>query len=136
MPRPRVLVIDDEPVIANTLAIILEQAGYAARAAFSGEEGVALARDFKPQTLLTDVVMTGITGIETGIQIRSFLPKCQIWLFGGQAATRDLIQRAAHAGHVFNVLNKPFYPGDLLSHLGTVTPATSKDLEPDPAENE
>ncbi len=135
-PRPRVLVIDDDPVIANTLAIILEQSGYAARAAFSGEEGIVVARDFKPQTLITDVIMTGINGIETGIQIRSFLPRCQIWLFAGQAATRDLVQRAAHAGHVFNVLNKPIHPGELLLHLGTVASATSDNRKPGPVENE
>lgn len=135
-PRPRVLVVDDDRVIANTLALILEQSGYAAKAAFSGEEGIAVARDFKPQTVITDVIMTGITGIETGILIRSFLPECQVWLFVGQAATRDLVQRAAHAGHVFNILDKPIHPVDLLSRLKAAASATSENGQHGPLEHE
>jgi CheY-like chemotaxis protein len=116
-PRPRVLVIDDEPVIANTLAIILEQCGYDAKSAHSGEAGIAIARNFKPETLIADVVMTGMTGIEAAIQIRSMLPKCDIWLFAGQAATSELIERAARTGHKFNVLNKPVHPNEILNRI-------------------
>ncbi len=47
--KPRVLVADDEQVIANTLAIILNQAGFEARAVFSGEKAVEALDSFQPE---------------------------------------------------------------------------------------
>ena len=44
--KRRVIVVDDEPLIANTLAIILNNAGYDARAVFSGEQLVELLESF------------------------------------------------------------------------------------------
>ena len=113
----RILVVDDEPVIASTLAIILEQVGFKAKAAYSGEEAVAMAAQFKPNILISDVVMTGISGVDAGVQIKALLPGCRIMLFGGQAATRELVQRAAKDGHRFEVLNKPVHPAELLAKL-------------------
>jgi len=57
--KPRVLVADDEQVIANTLAIILNQAGFEARAVFSGEKAVESLESFQPDMLISDVIMTG-----------------------------------------------------------------------------
>ena len=89
--KPRVLVADDEQVIANTLAIILNQAGFEARAVFSGEKAVEALDSFKPDMLISDVIMTGMTGIEAAIQTRAKLPSCKVLLFSGQAATADLL---------------------------------------------
>ena len=47
--RARVLVVDDERIIASTLTAILKQEGYEAETAFSGDDAVELARDFHPQ---------------------------------------------------------------------------------------
>src|SRR5579864_2002865 len=115
--KPRVLVADDEQVIANTLAIILNQAGFEARAVFSGEKAVELLDSFQPDMLISDVIMTGMTGIEAAIIIRSKLPKCKILLFSGQAATADLLEKAREQGHEFEILAKPVHPTDLLAKL-------------------
>src|SRR5215469_13775520 len=90
--KPRVLVADDEQVIANTLAIILNQAGFEARAVYSGEKALDTLDEFQPDMLISDVIMTGMTGIEAAIITRSRLPKCKILLFSGQAATADLLE--------------------------------------------
>ena len=125
--RPKILVVDEERVIADTLALILTRSGYTARAAYSGEEGVAVARDFKPQAVITDVLMPGISGIETGIQVRSFLPDCKVWLFAGQTACREQVEQAIHAGHAFSVFNKPTEPSEILSQLSILKgPETDK----------
>jgi CheY-like chemotaxis protein len=97
--KPRVLVADDEQVIANTLAIILNQAGFDARAVFSGEKAVEAIESFQPDMLISDVIMTGMTGIEAAIITRSRLPNCKILLFSGQAATADLLEKARMQGH-------------------------------------
>ena len=115
--RPRVLVADDEQVIANTLAIILNQSGFEARAVFSGEKAVEALDNFKPDMLISDVIMTGMTGIEAAIITRRRMPNCKILLFSGQAATADLLEKARSQGHEFEILAKPVHPTDLLAKL-------------------
>lgn len=115
--KPRVLVADDEQVIANTLAIILNQAGFEAKAVYSGENALEVIDDFQPNMLISDVIMTGMTGIEAAIQVRAKLPACKILLFSGQAATADLLEKARAHGHEFEILAKPVHPTDLLAKL-------------------
>ena len=115
--KPRVLVADDEQVIANTLAIILNQAGFDARAVYSGEKAVEAIDSFQPDMLISDVIMTGMTGIEAAITIRSKLPRCKVLLFSGQASTADLLEKARAQGHEFEILAKPVHPTDLLAKL-------------------
>lgn len=115
--KPRVLVADDEQVIANTLAIILNQAGFEAKAVYSGENAVETLDEFQPNMLISDVIMTGMTGIEAAIKIRAKLPACKILLFSGQAATADLLEKARSQGHEFEILAKPVHPTDLLAKL-------------------
>ena len=116
-PKLKVLVADYEQVIANTLAIILNQAGFEARAVFSGEKAVEAIDSFRPDMLISDVIMTGMTGIEAAIIARNKLPKCKILLFSGQAATADLLEKARLQGHEFEILAKPVHPTDLLAKL-------------------
>ena len=115
--KPRVLVADDEQVIANTLAIILNQAGFEAMAVFSGEKAIEALDTFRPDMLISAVIMTGMTGIEAAIITREKLPKCKILLFSGQAATADLLEKARTQGHEFEILAKPVHPTDLLAKL-------------------
>ena len=115
--RPKVLVADDERVIADTLAIILNQAGFDAQAVYSGEKAVETARELQPNMLISDVIMQDMNGIDAAIQIRAMLPACKILLFSGQAATADLLERARKQGHDFVILAKPVHPQDLLARL-------------------
>jgi CheY-like chemotaxis protein len=104
--KPKVLVADDEQVIANTLAIILNQAGFEARAVYSGEKAIESLDTFEPDMLISDVIMTGMTGIEAAIATRAKRPNCKILLFSGQAATADLLEKARAQGHEFEILAK------------------------------
>lgn len=115
--RPRVLVVDDERVIADTLAIILNQAGFEASAVYTGNGAVDEARKIKPDLIISDVIMPDMNGIEAAIHIRDFLPGCKILLFSGQAATADLLESARAKGHEFEILAKPVHPQDLLAKL-------------------
>jgi CheY-like chemotaxis protein len=115
----KVLVADDEQTIANTLAIILHRAGFDARAVYSGEKLVEMAQSFQPDVLISDVVMSGITGIEAAIQVRAKLPSCKILLFSGQAATVNLLERTRVEGQMFEIVTKPIHPSDLLARLAS-----------------
>jgi CheY-like chemotaxis protein len=115
--RPRVLVADDESVIADTLTIILGQNGYEATAVYCGAEAVERAKTWRPDLLLADVVMPDMSGIETAIRIRALVPTCRILLLSGQAATLDLMQDARQDGHEFEIILKPIHPTQLLARL-------------------
>jgi len=116
-PKPRVLVVDDERVIADTLAIILNKAGYDASAVYSGTGAVEQAKSIRPDLLISDVMMPDMNGIDAAIKVRAALPSCKILLFSGQAATADLLETARLQGHEFEILAKPVHPQDLLAKL-------------------
>lgn len=115
--RLRVLIADDERLIADTLGLILKQAGFEAEAVYSGQKAVEAARDRCPDVFLTDVVMPGMTGIEAAIEIAGMNPACRILLLSGQAATADLLREARVRGHHFEVILKPVHPSQLLARL-------------------
>ena len=115
--KPRVLVVDDERVIADTLVIILNQAGYDASAVYSGTAAVEQAKSIKPNLVISDVIMPDMNGIDAAIKIRATVPSCKILLFSGQAATADLLENARLDGHEFEILAKPVHPQDLLAKL-------------------
>jgi DNA-binding NtrC family response regulator len=112
-----VFVVDDEPVIAQTLAIILNQAGFQAHAFNHPEKAMAARAQHTPDLLISDVVMPGMTGIELALYFRREQPGCKILLFSGQAATVALLEQARLQGHDFDLLSKPIHPADLLSKL-------------------
>jgi len=113
----KVLIVDDEPTIADTLVIILNKAGFNASAVYSGAEAVNAAKSVHPDLIISDVSMPDMNGIEAAIHIREFLPACKILLFSGQAATADLLENARARGHEFEILAKPVHPQDLLAKL-------------------
>ena len=113
----RILIVDDESVIADSLAAIFRASGFEARAVYSGERAMELAPSFEPDVLISDVVMRGMTGIEVAIYVRERFPACRVLLFSGQAATSDLILSANTRGHRFDMLTKPVHPQVLLDYL-------------------
>jgi len=115
--RPRVLVADDERLIANTLGTILTRSGFETTVVYDGQQAVDAARVWRPDILLSDVVMPALNGVEAAIQICAIIPECRVLLFSGQAGTSDLLQAARARGHNFEVLPKPIPPNELLAHL-------------------
>lgn len=115
--RPRVLIADDERLIADTLGLILRQAGFDAEIVYNGQKAVEAARSCCPDVFLADVVMPGMTGIDAAIEIAAMHPACRVLLLSGQAATSDLLRDARVRGHHFEVLLKPVHPSQLLARL-------------------
>ena len=115
--RPKVLVVDDERIIADTLAAILGKSGFAAVAAYQGLDALEIALSIRPDLLLTDVSMPGMNGIELAISVTQQVPNCRVLLFSGHASTADMLARARESGHDFAVLAKPLHPTELLAQI-------------------
>jgi DNA-binding NtrC family response regulator len=115
--NPVVFVVDDEVVIAQTLAMILNHAGFQARAFDHPEKAIAASAELTPALLISDVMMPGMSGIELAIHFRKSHPECKVLLFSGQAATSNLLENARAEGYDFDLLSKPIHPADLLAKL-------------------
>ena len=113
----RILVVDDEPLIADTIVQILNRNGFIAQAAYGGREAIDTARRINPELILSDVLMPHIDGVEAAIAIQKFLPETRIVLFSGQAATVEILARARKRGYHFELLAKPLHPTQLIKHL-------------------
>jgi CheY-like chemotaxis protein len=115
--RIRVLVVDDEPTITETLVEILNGEGFDAIAASDGNSAISSAQSFSPDVIISDVVMPGMNGVQLGIQLRKLLPKCRIILFSGQTATVDFLRDARAVGHEFEIVPKPIRPEALIAMI-------------------
>ncbi len=116
----RIFVVDDEPVIASTLTAILNMSGFSAKCFTTPLDALAALRSDKPDLLISDVAMPGISGVELAIKMRAQCPNCKILLFSGQAATADLLASARTRGHDFRLLLKPVHPAVMLSNIGAL----------------
>lgn len=116
----KVYVVDDENVIAATLATILKQSGFDAIAFTDPLEALTSAKESAPDLLISDVIMPQMTGVDLAIHIQKVAPACKVLLFSGRAATADLLQKAKQDGYDFVLLAKPVHPADLLSVLHTL----------------
>jgi DNA-binding response OmpR family regulator len=112
-----VFVVDDETVIATTLAAILRGSGFEAIAFTDPLEALLAAETREPDLLITDVMMPQLNGVDLGVQFKAIHPNVRVLLFSGQAKTSDLLQGARDAGHNFELLTKPIHPTDLLKAI-------------------
>ena len=118
--RPRrIVVIDDEPSIADSLAEILTAHGFKASAFYAGQGAIDFVRKQCPDIVLSDVVMPKMNGVDTVIAIRELCPQTRIFLFSGQAGTTNILERARASGHRFELLPKPLHPDELLKRLSS-----------------
>lgn len=115
-----ILVVDDEPVLADTLAMIFRQAGYASTCAYTAESAFDAIQAHCPSLIVSDVVMPGMNGIEFARNVRTQWPSCQILLFSGNADTQGLLESARKEGEVPEVLAKPVPPPRMLAKVASL----------------
>ena len=112
--KKRVLIVDDESVIADSLATIFSNEGYEARAVYSAEQALQLFAEWVAHLAIIDVRLPGMNGIDLAIRLKEQYPECKVALFAGQAATGDLAASARQSGYSLDVLEKPIHPTALL----------------------
>ena len=117
----RIFVVDDEFVIATTLATILQRSGFDAVSFTEPLKALDAAKIKAPDLLISDVMMPVLSGIDLAIRMKKEYPDCKILLFSGQAATANLLEAARKEGHDFELLSKPIHPSEFLLKVKLVT---------------
>ncbi|MGB6130878.1 MAG: response regulator [Acidobacteriaceae bacterium] len=115
--RARVLVVDDQRLIADTVAEILTNAGFEAVAAYDGWQALEIASRFRPDCLLSDVLMPRMNGVELAITLRQKDPRLTILLFSGQAGISEILLEGQRRGYEFELIAKPIHPLKLIERL-------------------
>lgn len=115
----KILVIDDDVVVRETIIQILEEEGYDVVSAEDGRRGVAAFRGARPDLVITDIIMPDQEGIQTITQIRGERPDAKIIAIsgGGRIGNTDFLKIARQLGAA-DVIAKPFDPDDFLDRVG------------------
>ncbi|WP_245536178.1 response regulator [Terriglobus roseus] len=106
--------MDDDVIVASTLAAILRLHGFAVRYYIDPTEALADALVDPPNLLVSDVIMPILSGIDLALQIKALCPDCKILLFSGQADTVDFVQDAQRVDANLHIMPKPMKPSMLL----------------------
>jgi DNA-binding response OmpR family regulator len=130
--RARVLVVDDEPTIAEIVCRYLQQAGYEASSAGDGPSAVQAAMSSPPDLIVLDLMLPGIDGLEVMRRLRGTLrPAPAIILLTARGEETDRIVGLNLGADDYVV--KPFSPRELVARADAVlrraTPALAS--EPD-----
>jgi CheY-like chemotaxis protein len=114
---PKILVVDDERRIADTLAEILEMSGFQVAKAYGGWEALEAVARFHPDYLLSDVLMPRMNGVELAMAIQNMFPSARILLFSGQAGISEILLEGQKRGFEFELIAKPVHPLRLIERL-------------------
>ncbi len=87
----KILIIEDEKSINRFIRINLEREGFKVACAFSGEEGLEMTRQFKPEVLVLDIMLPGIDGFEVCTIIRELNPYVIIIMLTAKGQDMDKI---------------------------------------------
>ncbi len=110
----RILVVDDDPAGRESIAIMLESAGFLVDQAEQGAAALRLLRAHEPDLVITDILMPQKEGIETIREVRSLLPHTPIIaISGGTEGGADYLKMAQSFG-ANAVMAKPFDPMAML----------------------
>jgi two-component system nitrogen regulation response regulator NtrX len=106
MPKSRILVIDDEAAIRESLKMTLEYEGYEFVGAATGQEGLALAEREGPDLILLDVKMPGMDGLEVLDRLRNMNEALPIVVISGHGTISTAVEATKKGA--FDFIEKPF----------------------------
>lgn len=112
----RVLVIDDEETVGVGMAEMLADAGFEARYATSGREGLDVLKNTDFSLVFMDMIMPGMNGLETFREIKRIRPSTRVVLFTGyfKDADRDIFE-GVKEGMIDAYIRKPFFSEEIIS---------------------
>ena len=113
----RILIVEDEPVVADTLRQILSSNDYDTRVAYSAETALTSSSRWIPDLAILDVMLPKMNGIDLAMALKERYPDCRILLISGQPSVENLLREARDKGHDFEILAKPVHPTEILDTI-------------------
>ncbi len=111
----RVLVVDDEPSLAELLASVLRYEGWEIQTASDGAGAVRVARDFKPDAVVLDIMLPDFDGLEVLRRLRTTLPQVCVLFLTARDAVEDRVAGITAGGDDY--VTKPFSLEEVLARL-------------------
>jgi CheY-like chemotaxis protein len=122
----RIVVVDDDRLVADTLALIFVKNGFDARAAYSADQALETARAFHPNLLLCDVTMPGRDGLALVCDMNREFPACRvIVLTGFYENLKNVREQSNKLARPVSILTKPCQPTELLREAASMLSAAS-----------
>ena len=113
--KARLLVVDDDPMIVSALMRVLSYEGYEVLGAASGEEGLAVMAKEKPDLVILDVAMPGMSGIEVCKRLKSRAPSTLVLFLSARDEVPDRVRGLESGGDDYLV--KPFAFEELVARI-------------------
>lgn len=113
--KPRVLVIDDDRLVADTLCLIFQVNGFDSEARYSAAEGFARAKSYDPALVLCDVTMPEESGLQLADRMQEEMPTVPLLMLTAYASNAASVRaQSRRMRRPLKLLNKPCRPDDLL----------------------
>ena len=123
----RVLIVDDEGNIRRSLQALLTHEGYRIDEASSAEEALRIVDDVRPDVVLLDLMLPGMSGLDALPRLREIVPEAAVVMMSGAASLDDAVQ-ATRLG-AFHFIEKPLSPeAVLLTIRGAAEVSRARDL--------
>ncbi|NIO27728.1 MAG: response regulator [Candidatus Latescibacteria bacterium] len=127
MENWKVLLVDDEEDFVTTLAERLKLRGISAIIATTGDEALELIETDLPQIVVLDLIMPGLSGLETLKQIKSIRPAVQVILLTGRGSTKEGIDGMRLGA--YDYLMKPIQIEELIEKINEAANAEASEGE-------
>jgi two-component system alkaline phosphatase synthesis response regulator PhoP len=122
----KVLVVDDEEPILELLKYNLEKEGYEVKVAGNGQQGVDIAKKFKPDLVLLDIMMPHMDGVEACRQLRGMSELVNTYIVFLTARSEEYSEVAAFDVGADDYITKPIKPRALMSRISALFRRDSK----------
>jgi two-component system OmpR family response regulator len=117
-PRPRVLVVDDEPKIHDLVATALRYEGFEVEIAATGREALAAVDSFRPELVVLDVMLPDLDGFEVHRRLSAERRHVPVLFLTARDATEDKVRGLTMGGDDY--VTKPFSLEELVARIRAV----------------
>jgi two-component system, OmpR family, alkaline phosphatase synthesis response regulator PhoP len=128
----KVLIVDDETDILDILQFNLNKEGYETRTAENGKKAVEIAKDFKPQLVLMDIMMPVMDGVEACRLLREMPGMKESYIIFLTARSEEYSEVAAFDAGANDFITKPIKPRALLSRISAAFRRNSSTVKDNP----
>src|SRR5712691_3513061 len=102
---PLILIVEDEKILADSMALYMERHAYATAVVYTGEDSLPLAEENSPDVMVVDIRLPGIDGLEVLRHIREASPSTEVVMITAHASIATAVEAMKRGA--FDYLSKP-----------------------------